>query len=359
MSSFQFNPINDYIKDGEIFDEQKCTILGQISTYSFATFCGIFFVVSVFFNIKYLRNKNNMERSQFYLTAIFGIFSSILIVLSIRNKLMICYHKEFHILDQYETFKIFIIAYFVQIYLMWIILFQRTMIAFEVASIHKMTKCVINSFILIFVIGPILTIVFFVLSSVNFDDKDNNDMDDNTHRILNVICGVFVISLDIVFPLILTSIFVKKLLQIFAASGKNMDMNDIQSSSPSHQRMMKTITKSTVLCIISILFEIFTVVSFEFLVSTACWMVLLDIFVNFITIMFSYKCFDGYYMIFCGKCDKCINNIGWKWYERNYDGDKPRDNLADTSTNTANEKTDKLRVNHSVKFILQYYTNNR
>eukprot|EP01084_Bolivina_argentea_P296707 511039_1 len=225
---------------------------------------------------------------------IFSCLSSLVILLSIRNILMICYHDT--LIQFHETLQWFAITYFIQLYLLWVILFKRLSIVFA-PTVYALSKATLTIFHTIFIIAPTMLIAFIIfhLTSNKYE---------HIHSIVNVTLILFIMFMCIIFPLILSGLFIYKLMKLFKDRA-----NDYESV---NNRLIVAMTKNTNLSVISISSSLLTTISFVTLVSIASWMVLLDVFINFMCIMLSYSWFQNIYLSMCKPIDKqwkkcCMN----------------------------------------------------
>eukprot|EP01084_Bolivina_argentea_P078804 143009_1 len=246
--------------------------------------------------------KQPILKSLFYFGLMFGFISMSLIPLSIRNILMVCYHNVLPIYSHQHLVSWFGILYFIQLYLLWLILFIR-LHTVTCDGAYQLNKYTFITFKIIFLLCPIISIIYIIYSVIHeITAKTANDH--QSHLFLNISLMSLLMIFGAVIPIILTFLFISKLMQIYKDSKQCMSFFDQKK----YQRLIPVITRNTILAIISVSITILTIISFFIHVVISCYMGLFNIYSNFICIMFAYKCFHKAYNKICSPLDtKCRN----------------------------------------------------
>ena len=302
---------------------QDCSIASAIFAFVLTLINAILFFISVYTLYKFCRdhyktnkNGNSKKRNKktskilFISGSIFFVFSSFGLLATLTNIMSICFHgSDTNYLD-FNHWIYFIISYSIQTYFLWLILFLRLKFVFQ-GSIFKLSKLTVRIHIIIFIFIPIgAPCLFLILSYIQST---------LIYTILLLIIFVFII----IFSMSLSILFIYKLLNVFKINQKH------------NSKLLQTISKSTILAIISLSLTFLTPItmllcfyaihhsqnenkngertlSMEIATSILAVICLFDVFSNYFCILLSYNCFDGLYRKVCGKFDKKCRQIMFK-----------------------------------------------
>ena len=309
--------------------EPDCTMVAAVFAFIYTIVNGILFFGSIFTLCKYCRDygKNVQRRppkALFYPGLIFFVFSSFALLATARNSMTICFHGDTNYLD-FNYWIYFIIFYATQTYLLWLILFLRLKYVFK-GSVYKLSKLTTRIHAIIFIFIPFATPIYFIILSLV---KSNI-----IYTLILLASFIFIIT----FSCSLSILFIYKLFQVF----KNMDnahhhhhhiSNKTNKNTKKYinNKLLQTITKSTILAVISLTMTLLTPITLLFgyyaisyvnnnqiLIEAASSLLsfcsLFDVFTNYFCILLSYTYFHSIYLKLCGKCDKkcrifCITKI--------------------------------------------------
>eukprot|EP01084_Bolivina_argentea_P269138 457333_1 len=265
----------------------------------------ILFSTTLYAIFKYFRfytiHKDNRPRQSLFMIGA----TQLLISSSTLGVNFIIFIKEWITCFNYDgqegaLFWLFMSCYTLQTYLLWLILFFRLYFVFE-GSVYELSRLSYNILRFILILMPIL--VFFLFLPI---------WTDTALLILTFMC--FIASMT--FCILITTIFVYKLFLFYKKFESNTDVNDKDNI------FLSTITKNTILTIISISSTVLNAILFVitwynhlivFLIYMRGFTFLFDVYTNFVCILFTYKWFDLYYIKCCGfmdnQCRSCCSNM--------------------------------------------------
>ena len=217
------------------------------------------------------------------------------------------------------------IIYWLQKYTLLIVLFIRLKFVFNPTPL-AITDYTLKLFITLFIITPIL-LISLSLFVIMYNDFIIEEHDNNTNY-LYVFLGIFVVLYNIFLILCVLSLFIYKLIQVYRIE---YDMSFIQ-----------VIAKITIIAAISIIVAFIgpfciilrytLLLHNEYMFIITDYIISIEIFINFLCVIISYKYFKKYYEIFC--C--CIISLCHSfWFNTLYD-DKRKNTMYDIKTNQIN-----------------------
>eukprot|EP01084_Bolivina_argentea_P016684 31191_1 len=308
-----WNPTEKYMIRGDVFDYGSCSTLSYFLTYFYISLATILFIMNLYlFSLFIYKDfKNPILESSFYLGIMFGFISIILIPLSIRNILMICYHHIFSNLAHKHLLSWFAVLYFIQLYLSWLMLFERLHIA-TVQGAYKFNNCIITSFKILLSLCPLVTMVYVIYLILHEVSTDASHNDRQSHKIFSIILVLLLMVFGAIIPILLAILFIHKLMEIYEDIHKYRDPIERQK----HDKLVSIITRSTVLSVVSVSVTILTIMSFFVHIVLSLYMGLLNICCNFICIMFAYQHFLPMYRKICCLLDSECESICFKIVDR-------------------------------------------
>ena len=110
------------------------------------------FVVIYRFVKDYRKNVKKPPKILFYPGLFFFISSNIMLLVTLRNSMFICFHGDINYMDWTE-WVVFITFYGLQTYQLWLVLFLRLKYVFK-ESAYKLSKYTVRIHITIFLIIP-------------------------------------------------------------------------------------------------------------------------------------------------------------------------------------------------------------
>ena len=286
----------------ESADSYSCSIEFQVFLWTVIIIIAAFSISSLYYIFRFILNRiqtkdAKISNCSFYSGLIFFIISSITLI--IWNILIASRCYDF---DEFAYFSLLITAWilyaYVQLYLLWVVMFIRLYFVFEDSAFALKRGTVILS-ICLFACLPILMLIVYVILLVL-----------SVVGLGNVQIVWFLFLFYGLISLAFSFVFVSKLYQI-------LKLSPIQSID---NGLLKAITKTTILALIS--FIMTAVMTFMiFLIGDgvsrhkSLWLlqimlIIMDIYSNFICVVLTYKMFDNQYRRCCGcadeKCRKCL-----------------------------------------------------
>eukprot|EP01084_Bolivina_argentea_P096929 174236_1 len=236
-------------------------------------------------NHKELQTKKPIHGVVFWFGLIFETITCALLIIFIPSSIWYCqgdYSNEHKI-----VWIIFVILYVLHYYLLLLILFLRLYYSFSGTG-YDLSKFAVRTYTIMYIIQPISLLVSTLLYG--------SDKYKNIGLALTVLSGLLLIALMIS----VTLLYVLKLIQIYKLSKGD-------------EYFMKLITKTTILTVITITFTFLMLIPF-ILVNKfngytywifELWLIV-DIYINCIAIIITYKFTQKYYLKICGCCQiKC------------------------------------------------------
>eukprot|EP01084_Bolivina_argentea_P013493 25337_1 len=286
-----------------------CSMPAAVITFVYTIINAILFFTSIYTLYKFCKDykvnvKKRPPRLLFYPGLIFFVFSSFALLATVRNAMQICFHGGTNYMD-FNHWIYFIIFYGAQTYLLWLVLFMRLHYVFN-GSHYALSKFTIRIHIVIFIFIPFATPFYFIVLWL---------VKGVIYTLILLVSFAFII----IFSCCLSALFIYKLFQVF----KNMETNHVHSRKKlKNNKLLSTITKSTMLAVISLSMTLLTPITLLFgyyaishstnqsiTEAGACLLAfcsLFDVYTNLLCILLSYSCFDKTYTKLCGKCDvKC------------------------------------------------------
>eukprot|EP01083_Nonionella_stella_P015821 44273_1 len=296
---------------------QDCSLAASIFAWIYTAINGILFFTSVYTLYKFCKDyrinvKKRPPKLLFYPGLIFFVFSSLALLATVRNSMTMCYHGgQFNYTD-FKYWVYFITFYGAQTYLLWLVLFLRLHYVFK-GSVYNLSSFTVKIHTALFILMPLFTpLYFYVLFLV----------DGRVYTIILAFSFLFIMA----FSTSLSVLFIYKLFQVF----QNMDICTKNRQKLMNHKLLSTITKSTMLAVISLSMTFLTPTTLLFgyysiahsnsqIVAEAgaavlAFCSLFDVYTNYICILLSYNCFDQMYNKMCGECDKkcrmrCIEKV--------------------------------------------------
>ena len=311
-------------------------IFGIVSVFVVSTAC--------FLTIKFAQNhkSDKLHHLLSYLGLAFCIISCMdLLATSITNPFFIC-NQEYRFIDFLRSFQA--ISSAIHVYLLWIILFIKIHFVFK-NTVFRLKTCSIKCWIILFIFLFITYTTYFI-GYFGIYVADDKDVDNFTQTEI-IYIGSTVLLLWVfmtVIPIALSILFVSKLIKVNkSAQSKNQNKDD---------GLLAIITKITVLALLSIpstmvlFYYYFYATTSPYRVYVRGWVYLLDTYSNFICILFSYKFFDRYYMLFCGSCHGICKRCCAKYNNVN-ETENRKDRVKSVSKNVTSIEMDQSEVVHS------------
>lgn len=172
-----------------------------------------------------------------------------------------------------------------QIYLLWLIMFIKLYFVFR-QSVYKLSSITLKFFIILFIMLPLL-----ILATLFYTRVKSTYYLHHPYTVYAFVVG---------FSLILTYLFVYKLFQLFRDTQRmNEDRID------PNNRLLSIMTKTTILTLTSVIFTNFVPLSIKMQrFDMEFWVIILDVYTNFICAILSYSVFNHQYQMICGCCDR-------------------------------------------------------
>ena len=244
--------------------------------------------------ISFLRNQSSTPSEKvyhvlFWSGVVFQIISALAIIDILVGSITYCIPEFYQALDlQRGLFTIFLAMHY---YMLLLILFIRVYFAFQ-GSMFALTKCTVKTYIVIYIIEPIL----FILGGFMYIIVDSP-----IGLMLIAVAVVFILSLIIS----IVALYVQKLIQVYKLSKGD-------------EHYMSIITKTTILTMMSVIVTCFGYIPFfmvNYLNGYTYWIMelslLIDIYTNYICVVVGYPVFATLYNKLCGGLDlKCRNCCG-------------------------------------------------
>eukprot|EP01084_Bolivina_argentea_P132103 233115_1 len=253
----------------------------------------------------------------FYTGLVFFLFSSIMMLITFRNAMFICFHGDINHMNL-EHWIYFVIFYGLQTYWLWLVLFLRLKYVFDGSS-YCLSKLTIRIYLMVFIFIPFATPLYLAILWF----VDNNLI----YTIILSISFVFII----IFSCSLIFIFVSKLIQVY--KSMNINVEGGKKESVLNNKLLTTITKTSILAIVSLSMTLLALISILFAsfaisyhhtkavceagLSLLAFITLADVYTNYLCILVSYNFFHIIYVSICIKCDKkckmyCIKKLSQK-----------------------------------------------
>ena len=253
--------------------------------------------------IEYRRNQkiNRPPKWLFYTNFIFIFLSFIVLSQCIIYGLTHCQYIIIDTDTQQIVFNIiFRDLYVIQLYFLWIVLFIRLYYIF-IDTPYTLSKLTIRIYSIIFIFSPVLTVLLSVDSLYTI------------FIVLGLSGGIF-ITLSIII------LYIFKLIQVYTRYSEYQEhqnpANDLQNAKQENIGLLTTITKNTILVIISTLFSLLIlfilIMNFIFSVYNVKYgyqqqfldiCLLLDIYVTTICLILQFNYLHTSYEYFCGCID--------------------------------------------------------
>ena len=222
----------------------------------------------------------------------FFIISCVILILHIVATIGVSYDHQW---TEDVLISAIVLYFVVQIYLLWFVMFIKIYYVFK-GSVYQLSSCTVKFFIALFVIIPLPLMIMAGMALIG----------DYTYRL--VIYGIIVL-----FSIILASLFIYKLYQIFRDSQKGNTENKMDLEN----RFLSTMTKTTILTFASISVTMLVPLLTQDEIAVFVFMSLWDIYTNFIFVMLSYTPFNDQYQKCCGCCDRNCRKCLFKMVSNN------------------------------------------
>eukprot|EP01083_Nonionella_stella_P304751 1060333_1 len=240
--------------------------------------------------------SESIDYASYSLGLMLGFISVILIILSIRNMLMVCFHHVMGDTVDRNLLSWFAILYFIQIYLAWLMLFMRLHIEHV-----RFNQCIITSFKVMFGLSPFITALYVTyLIWLQISGFHKEDALFSSHIVLNVSMFSILMLCSVIMPVVLVVLFVWKLMQMYKQIHTFRDMKERDRV----DILIPVITRHTVLGVVYVTLTLLTMASCFVHVVLSTYLGLINIYCNFVCIMLAYVHLNEYYFKTCGVLDK-------------------------------------------------------
>eukprot|EP00483_Globobulimina_turgida_P006516 UN06526 len=179
-------------------------------------------------------------------------------------------------------------------YGLWLILFTRLYYVFK-GSAYRLSCFTLSIY------RTILAILPFVFISIFLPIWPSNDINDPKTQLFMVASSLF--SFSMLFCISITLLFLYKLCKVYS----NESISNVNNT----RTLLPLITKNTILAVISLIFNILAISSWSSStrgtinrVIMSDYMILFDVYSNFICTLLAYQFFHRYYKKLCGCFDK-------------------------------------------------------
>eukprot|EP01083_Nonionella_stella_P066955 176737_1 len=252
-------------------------------------------------------------------------FASIVVWFALRavSHLVRCDESDDEIFNLVHV--IFYLIYSFQCGWLIVLLFTRLVLIFQ-GTIFRLSPFTISAFVFCYVLYVVLvlTVLYLLQFSSDYDDSDK------TLRFLLWLC-VFCFLLVVV---LLDSFLMYRIMTVHRANRDNVSNPEI---------LMRIITKTSLLSIIStsqtfliLIIAVAALFGLRSQLTSAIggWLVMLDVYTNFVCILLSNKYYDPWYTKVCGRCHnkfhQCLTNC-FADKENTDNSDANNDNASGTA----------------------------